>query len=150
MTENLTYKPIGGVAEAELWVVGGLTSVEELRDGTGLRVDLADDGSLYEESIETEGRPVSVRHTLTLCSDPNRARAWFDSRLLDHAAIEGLAARITLATGERLTLGWSERFGFEQALRLRSLHFSSGAKPNASPTVKLVLEARDTRSTIGL
>lgn len=66
MTENLTYKPIGGVAEAELWVVGGLTSVEELRDGTGLRVDLADDGSLYEESIETEGRPVSVRHTLTL------------------------------------------------------------------------------------
>lgn len=150
MTENLTYKPIGGVAEAELWAVSSLSSVAQLQQGTGLKVELSDDGSLYEEIAEAEARPVSVQHTLTLCSDPNRARAWMDERWLTHAAIEGVVALVTLSTGERLTVGWSPRFGFEQALRLRSLHFSSGSEPNSSPTVKLTLQSLDTTSALAM
>ena len=67
---------------------------------------------------------------------------------MQHAAPEGLAARVSLATGEVLLLGYSERFGFEQALRLKSLSFSSGSSPNDSPRVVLTLAACDTDSAI--
>lgn len=148
MTENLAYKPVGGIIRAELFAVGGLNSAQEMVQGAGISVSLMDDGSSYEESISAQGLPVSVNHTLTLCSDRNLASGWFDEEFLQRAAIEGLAALITLSTGESLLLGWSEKFGFEQALRLSELRFESGQRPNDSPRVKLVLSARDTHSAL--
>ncbi len=148
MTEVKRYKPVGGIISAELFTVGDKVSVEELVAGQGVEVELADDGSEYEEIASADNSPVSVQHTLTLCSTRPCAEAWFDEEFLQRTAIEGLAARVTMATGESLTLGWSERFGFEQALRLRSLRFQSGSRPNSSPTVVLTLSSHDTRSAL--
>lgn len=148
MTENLAYKPVGGLLRAELFALEGLSSAEDMVSGAGVEVSLMDDGSSYEELHSAEGLPVSVQHTLTLCSDRQLAAAWFDEGFLQHAATEGLAARVSLATGEVLLLGYSERFGFEQALRLKSLSFSSGSSPNDSPRVVLTLAACDTDSAI--
>jgi hypothetical protein len=107
-----------------------------------------DDGSSYEELHSAEGLPVSVQHTLTLCSDRNQAREWFDEQWLARLASEGVAARVTLSTGEQIVLGYSKRFGFEQALRLQSLKFLSGKSPNDSPRVQLVLRSLDTQSAL--
>lgn len=142
------YKPIGGIIAAELFTVGDRVGVEELVAGQGVAVELMDDGSKYEEVATAEESLVSVEHTLTLCSDRHLSQAWFDEDFLQRAAVEGVAARILLATGEELTLGWSERFGFEQALRLRSLSFDSGSQPNDSPRTVLTLVACDTHSAL--
>ena len=142
------YKPIGGIIAAELFTVGDRVGVEELVAGQGVAVELMDDGSKYEEVATAEESLVSVEHTLTLCSDRHLSQAWFDEDFLQRAAVEGVAARILLATGEELTLGWSERFGFEQALRLRSLRFDSGSQPNDSPRTVLTLVACDTHSAL--
>lgn len=142
------YKPIGGIIAAELFTVGDRVGVEELTAGQGVAVELVDDGSKYEEVATAEESLVSVQHTLTLCSDRHLSQAWFDEDFLQRAAVEGVAAHITLATGEELTLGWSERFGFEQALRLRSLCFDSGSQPNDSPRTVLTLVACDTHSAL--
>ena len=148
MTENLAYKPVGGLLRAELFALEGLSSAEDMVSGAGVEVSLMDDGSSYEELHSAEGLPVSVQHTLTLCSDRNLAREWFDEQWLARLASEGVAARVTLSTGEQIVLGYSERFGFEQALRLESLKFFSGKSPNERPRVQLVLRSHDTQSAL--
>ena len=149
MSEKLTYKPIGGVVAAELYLVRDLASAEDIIPGSGLAVALVDDGSHYDESFTAEQGAVSVNHSLTLCSDRNSASAWFDVELMQIASTEGVAALITLATGEQLRLGWSRKFGFEQALRFKSLEFHSGMRPGEEPRVSLTLCSRDTSSAIG-
>ena len=147
MTEK-RYKPVGGIAHVELFAVHGLGGVEDVVPGQGVEVSLMDDGSHYDEVTEAQGLPVSVVHTLTLCSDRWLAAAWFDKEFMQRAAADGLVARITMATGEQIVVGWSERFGVEQPLRLKTLSFTSGSKPNDSPRVVLTLWSRDTESAI--
>ena len=148
MAQIKKYKPIGGITAAELFTVGDKVGAEELITGQGVAVALVDDGSKYEEVASADATPVSVQHTLTLCSDRNLAREWFDEQWLARLASEGVAARVTLSTGEQIVLGHSERFGFEQALRLQSLKFFSGKSPNESPRVQLVLRSHDTQSAL--
>lgn len=147
MTEK-RFKPVGGVAHAELFAVHGLQGVEDMVPGQGVAVSLMDDGSHYDEQTQASGLPVSVEHTLTLCSDRNLTAAWRNAEFLQRAAAEGVAARIRLRSGEELILGWSPHFGFERALRLRSLTFHSGSRPQEQPRVVLTLSSHDTCSAL--
>ena len=148
MTEKRDYKPVGGVRDVELFAVQGFNRVEDMVQGEGVTVLLMDDGSHYDEHISAEGLPVSVQHTLTLYADRNNASAWFDKEFLSLASTEGVVARIRLTTGEEIVVGWSPKFGFEQALRLRSLQFHSGSRPQQTPTVELTLSSHDTTSAL--
>ena len=147
MTEK-RFKPVGGVAHAELFAVHGLRGVEDMTPGEGVEVSLMDDGSHYDEQTQASGLPVSVEHTLTLCSDRNLTAAWRNADFLQRAATEGVAARIRLSSGEELIVGWSPHFGFERALRLHSLSFHSGSRPQEQPKVVLTLSSRDTSSAL--
>lgn len=147
MTEK-RFKPVGGVAHAELFTVHGLRGVEDMTPGEGVEVSLMDDGSHYDEQTQASGLPVSVEHTLTLCSDRNLTAAWRNAEFLQRAAAEGVAARIRLSSGEELIVGWSPHFGFERALRLHSLSFHSGSRPQEQPKVVLTLSSRDTSSAL--
>ena len=142
------YKPVGGVVAAELFPVGGLASPREMVAGRGVAVPLMDDGSSYEEEFSARDGQVSVLHTLALCSDRKLAAEWFDRDFLRRCAAEGVAAVVETATGEKIVAGWCPRFGFEQALRLQSLRFLSGERPNDSPRVKLTLACRDVSSAL--
>ncbi|MBQ3535348.1 MAG: hypothetical protein IJA57_01165 [Alistipes sp.] len=148
MTVKKSYKPIGGVSRAELFVVGDGFSVESVVEGGGIEVELIDDGSSYEELfISTDGL-VSVQHTLTLTARRGVADEWLDKRFLELCAAQGVVARVLLSSGESLTVGWSERFGVEQALRLEQMHLQSGSKPTDEPRICLKLKALDTQSAI--
>ena len=148
MTENKFYKPVGGIVRAELFHTSQVGSVEQLRWGRGVEVGLVDDASSYAEQFSADNRQVSVLHTLTLCSDRNLAREWFDGEFLRQVAADGVVALVELATGEVLTVGWCKRMDFEQALRLKSLEFDSGESLNDSPRVKLTLCCRDVTSAL--
>ena len=148
MTVKKSYKPIGGVSRAELFVVGDGFSVESVVEGGGIEGELIDDGSSYEELfISTDGL-VSVQHTLTLTARRGVADEWLDKRFLELCAAQGVVARVLLSSGESLTVGWSERFGVEQALRLEQMHLQSGSKPTDEPRICLKLKAVDTQSAI--
>ena len=148
MTENLAYKPVGGLLRAELFALEGLSSAEDMVSGAGVEVSLMDDGSSYEELHSAEGLPVSVQHTLTLASDRNLAREWLSQEFVQRCTAEGVVARVMMATGEQIVVGTDPRFGFEQALRLSSLGFMSGSSPNDSPRVILTLKCHDTHSAL--
>ena len=147
MTEN-NYKPKGGVVAAELYPVAELHDVESLERGGGIGVEIVDDGSSYEELFVAKEGMVSVEHTLTLCASRPDAEAWLDADFVQRCAVEGVVARVEMATGEELLIGWSKRFGFEQALRLEQLHFSSGSEPNFAPRVCLKLGSHDVQSAL--
>ena len=146
MTELKFYKPVGGILSAELFFASDLHSVDDMAKGQGVAVELCDDKSTYEEYFSAESGLVSVQHTLPLVADRAEAASWIDAEFLRHCAAEGVVARVHLATGERLTVGWSPRLGFEQALRLRSLKCATGLRPKHRPRVGLVLECRDLHS----
>ena len=146
MTEKRSFKPVGGVAHAELFAVGGIDSAEDLVQGEGIAVELLDQGSHYDEEATADNLPVSVQHTLTLCAWPDKCSAWFNADFLARASADGVVARIELCTGESIVVGWSQRFGLEQPLRLRSLAFHSGSRPSDSPRVVLTLASFDTAS----
>jgi hypothetical protein len=148
MTENKFYKPVGGIVRAELFHTSQVGSVEQLVWGRGVEVGLVDDASSYAEQFSADNRQVSVLHTLTLCSDRNLAKEWFDGEFLRRVAADGVVALVELATGEELTVGWCRRMGLEQALRLKSLEFDSGESLNDSPRVKLTLCCRDVTSAL--
>ena len=148
MTENKFYKPVGGLVRAELFHSSQVDSVEQLRWGGGVEVGLVDDASSYTEQFSADNRQVSVLHTLTLCSDRNQAGAWFDGEFLRRVAADGVVAKVELATGEQITVGWCSRMGLEQSLRLHSLEFDSGKSLNDSPRVMLSLSCRDVTSAL--
>lgn len=144
MSDGIKYKPAGGVVAAELYPVRGLASPAGMTAGSGVAVELCDAGCSYTESFSVEECRVKVEHKLVLRADPSRAEAWFGEKFLSQCGCEGVAARIRLASGETMVVGWSSRFGFEQALRLRSLTLHSGGEAVEAPCVELVLAACDT------
>lgn len=148
MTENKFYKPVGGLVRAELFLASQLSGIEYALWGMGIEVGLVDDASSYVEQFSADNRQVSVLHTLTLCSDRNLSKAWFDEEFLRRAAADGVVALVELATGEQIKVGWCKRMGFEQALRLSKLEFESGKSPDDSPRVKLTLSCRDVTSAL--
>jgi hypothetical protein len=148
MTELKNSKPIGGVVRAVLYAVGELSSREDIAQREGIEVELVDDGSSYEEAFRSAEGLVSVEHTLTLCSQRKDASPWLDTRFVERAAVEGVVAEIVLASGESVVVGWSERFGFEQALRIKEILFLSGKRPTDLPRVVLTLCSKDTKSAI--
>ena len=148
MTELKFYKPVGGILSAELFFASDLNSVDDMVKGQGVAVELCDDKSTYEEHFSAESGLVSVQHTLTLTARRGVADEWLDKRFLELCAAQGVVARVLLSSGESLTVGWSERFGVEQALRLEQMHLQSGSKPTDEPRICLKLKAVDTQSAI--
>ena len=148
MSVNESMKPVGGVLSAELFWARDVESLGALTKAEKMVVEIEDDGSTYEERIVNDEGLVSVEHTLTLRSCPLLAKEWFDVEKMQILAVEGVVAKVVLASGEEIVVGYSERFGVEQALRLESLRFYSGSKPNDSPSVELKLRSRDLRSAL--
>ncbi len=133
---------------ATLYPAGGALSFEELQAAQGIDVELVDDGSSYEELFSAEKGLVSVQHTLTLCAERSVAMPWLDAEFLTRCTVEGVVAHISEANGSELWVGWSEKFGFEQALRLERMTYLSGHTPHETPHIVLKLTSKDVKSAI--
>ena len=147
MSENKNFKAVGGVIAAELFTLDAVRNTEQIIPGSGIRVELADYASHYEESLLSENGLVSVHHTLTLVADRQNATPWMEAEFLRRCAAEGVVAMVWLATGEVLTMGLCHKMGVEQALRLHSLTCASGTRPRQRPRSELILKCHDVRSS---
>lgn len=148
------YKPVGGVAGVSLYrktdveavrVADGRCTGIDLRTGAApLAALLAEDRSSYtEESVGEEGLP-ATRHTLEAVYYRHTGREQLAGPILEELATDGAVACVELRNGERIIVGWSERLGFEQPLRLVKYRFLTGAKPADVPLLELRMECVDT------
>lgn len=143
-----SYKPVGGVVAAVLYPVGALGEIDLIAECEGVGVELLDDGSSYQEQFLSAQGLVSVQHTLTLCAERSKAQAWLDIDFVQRCAAEGVVALVELSSGEQVQVGWSDKFQFEQALRLAELRFKSGSSLDDIPYVELRLVSSDLNSAL--
>ena len=148
-------KPVGGVRSVALLaannisaaqfdkVTGECTQLVMVDHQAVMNVELVEDRSSLEEEFSFDDGLLSVEHRLTLVADRNMAEAWFDEEFRCEATRCGLCAVVTLSDGRVLLVGYSERFGAEQPLRIKSLHSHSGCRLVDMPTLTLTLESCD-------
>ncbi len=127
-----TKRPAGGVAAVELLPCDGAPQPA---------IELVEGRSSYTEECLCDGGAVRVRHTLTLVVPRTTAAALVP--LAEGLALSGATAVVTTGAGERLTVGWSERFGREQPLRLRSFVLATGERASAGNAAVLRFESED-------
>ncbi len=153
MNMRQTSKSVGGVAQCVLhfatavrpidWEAGS-PSVNVAFDDTGIPLALKEYASAFDEQLSVEQGLIAVTHTLTAVIRRRDARFWLDAEQLRRLAEQGTVAEVTLTDGRRLLVGWSERFGACQPLKLASMVSHSGKRPDDEPTVTMVLTATDT------
>lgn len=149
-------KPVGGVrsvvltatdnvAEALFAASGTLcTSLNFVDEGALMECELLEESSCFEEKLSSESGVVSVAHNLVLVAERNVAEEWLAPEFRTESLKRGLCAVVTLNNGCRLLVGYSERFGAQQPLRVVSIKSSSGTRRTDPPTVTLTLENFDT------
>lgn len=153
MNASQTTKSVGGVARIVLhfatavrpidWEAGS-QAVKVAFDDTGIPLTLKEYASTLDEQLSVEQGLVAVRHTLTAVMRRRDALLWLDAEQLRRLAEQGTIAEVVLMDGRRLLVGWSERFGACQPLKLASMVSHSGKAPDDEPTVTMVLNTTDT------
>jgi hypothetical protein len=81
-----------------------------------------------------------VLHTLTMEIAATTAARGAVDVLTGVADSQGVVARVTLASGEVLVAGHSNRFGVQYPMRLTRVETISGHSPNDVPTIFLTFE----------
>lgn len=105
---------------------------------------LHEDSSSYQEEFTFKDGLVAVNHKLSLTADRNLAEVWLDTEFQRELLEKGVCAFVTLNDGRQLLVGYSERFGSQQPLRLSKVTLWSGRKLSDAPTLTLELESFDT------
>ena len=149
-------KPVGGVrsvvltatdnvAEA-LFAAGGTlcTSLNFVDEGALMECELLEEESCFEEELSSDSGAVAVKHRLSLVAERNEVDVWLAPEFRTESLNCGLCAVVELNDGRRLLVGYSERFGAKQPLRVVSIKSSSGTRRTDPPKVSLTLENFDT------
>lgn len=128
--------------------VGGITAVAIVPlDGSPQpSIPLIEERSSYTEEIVSDDGILRVHHMLTLVVPHEAAAAMLP--LAAGMTAGGVTALVATAAGEQLTVGWSERFGFEQPLRLRSFSLETGKRPADGNAATLRYESDDTTALL--
>lgn len=147
------HKPVGGVESVALYPADAVEQALFSKGGCEVafrsasevvEVALVDDGSLYEEVVESARGVVKVTHRLSLVSRRCDAEAWLSLSFLERASQEGLIALVRLCDGRQMVVGYSQHFAEEQPLMLERVELSSGKELLTTPTVTLHLVSHDT------
>ena len=106
-------------------------------------VPLIEGRSSYDEISDMRDGILRVEHRLTIAVPAEYAHSRFDAESYRRWAAFGTCAVVAAVSGERYVVGWSERFGAGQPLRLTSVEDSTGTSPHAVPAVVLTLRSVD-------
>ena len=138
-------KPAGGIAAVAVVPAGAAAvgSPEEIA-AAAVAVPLVEGRSSYDETVMSDNGIIRVEHRLTIAVPPDYAHEFFGEDIMRQWASAGTAAVVVTEAGERLVVGWSERFGSEQPLRLAGIGASTGTTPHETPAVVLTFRSVDT------
>lgn len=149
--ERLTSRPRGGVVKVALTPASDFAGATGAAGGTeangdtgaaGAEYVFREDGALYTETLSGDPLQPLVRHTLVMEFPAGEASRRAVDELVRGTA-GGFVARIVLASGERLTAGYSARFGTAYPLRVTGVASVSGSTPADLPSIELTLESED-------
>jgi hypothetical protein len=99
-----------------------------------------DSASYMRQQTEEQPLVPLTRHTIRMEFAAGEEGYRAASQLSAVAAADGVVAILTLATGEVVTVGWSERFKNAYPLRMVKYETRSGQKPADFPSVTVTLQ----------
>ena len=149
-------KPVGGIRSVKLCTTDNIAGVGFSSDATTnaslefvdsnevMECSLLEDSSSFEEEFSFDQGVVAVRHTLSLVANRDLAAAWLEAEFCGELRLKGLCAVVTLNDDRQLLVGYSQRFGGQQPLRVKGIKVWSGVSLSDTPTVTLTLESYDT------
>lgn len=149
-------KPVGGVRSVNLCAADNIAvagfvdnatvcnQLEFVDDNAVMECMLLEDCSSFEERFSFDDGVVAVQHTLTLTADRNLAEAWLEPEFRNESVAKGLCAIATLNDGRTMLVGYSERFGASQPLRISEIAVLSGCKLSDVPKITMILDSFDT------
>ncbi|MDR2912445.1 MAG: hypothetical protein LBV38_03995 [Alistipes sp.] len=137
--DRVTVRSRGGVSKVEL-VPAPRWAGTAPSDGSCAWAFI-EDRAHYSEETTDDGR--LIRHTLSMELPAGRPTARAVERLMALDA-GGFVAVLTMASGETLVAGQSERFGTQYPMHIVALKLVSGSSPDERPTVTLFFECFDT------
>lgn len=129
---SVERKPVGGITAATIAPLSGVT----------LSMTLVEERSAYTEEVISDEGILRVHHTLTLVVPRSEVASLL--KIAPAMATEGVTGSVTTSAGERLIVGWSNRFILEQPLRLTSFVIGSGARHADGNEATLRFESDDT------
>lgn len=134
-------KPRGGVAKVELVPASEYAGTASAR---GPAQDFREDRAHYSETPARES-PLAplTKHTLVMELPATAESRRATGELAAISAAEGVAAVVTLASGEVIVAGYSARFGTRYPLRVTKIESVSGRTPADFPTITVTLESVD-------
>ena len=150
----ISVRPRGGVAKVELIpasqagaeAAAGFATQKEVVTALAASAAWAfrEDRAHYsEERVSKEPLTPLVRHTLEMELPATATGRRSVEELATVSRGRGVVAVVTMASGEALVAGWSERFGGRYPLRLTDVKSISGRSPGDFPTISLTLESVD-------
>ncbi len=147
-----SVRPRGGVAKVELIPAGSFAGMGEAGGVGGVgevgSVPAAagyafrEDRAHYSETRSGDGLQMLVHHSLVMEFPAGEAARRAADELVARSG-EGFVAIVTTASGERLSAGWSERFGTGYPLRVAKVSSASGSVPADFPAITVTLESVD-------
>ena len=139
---------VGGIAKVILHHSSdSLHTVEVGSESEGsVAIQLAVGGSSYLEERVCEQCGTGVKHTLTLAIRYECTP--YDEPTLQRVIRDGVVADVTLATGDQIRVGWSERYRSSLPLRLTSANYESGKRLSDCPSRIWVLSSLDTNGLL--
>lgn len=144
-------KPVGGLKQVAV-VPAGITvadSPQEIASQT-VALPLLEDGSVYEEILQSDDGVLLVCHRLTLTLARVVAQREVTERVATAWSREGTVAVVESLSGESLIVGWSERWQHEQPLRLVKMESTTALSPAEIPTARLIFESYDDCTAVSL
>ncbi len=144
METNPNNRLVGGIAKVILHhPFESLSEVEVGDESVGsVTPQLILSSCSYLEERLCEDCGSGVKHTLTLAIQ-HECPPYGDSTFQD-VIRDGVVADITLATGEVIRVGWSERYGVSSPMRLESVNYESGKLLSDNPSRVWMLSSIDT------
>ena len=149
MCASICPKPVGGIAAVAV-VPAGAAACGSPADIVSAAEDipLIEDCSSYDEIVDSRDGIMRVEHQLTIAVPSGYARAHLDEGTLRRWAAAGTFATVCTQSGERLAVGWSERFGGRQPLRLTGIEWSTDKSAHATPAAILTFRSTDCAPSI--
>ncbi len=157
--DKVTTRPKGGVGQVMLISAGSFVrAVEDPAGGRFSRIESSEapveyvfreDRAVYSETLSDDGLRGLVRHTLEMELSAGETASRATDELVRRSG-EGFVAVVTMASGERILVGYSSRFGARYPLRVAKMASASGSVPADFPSVKITLESTDANISKGL
>ena len=145
MGAGLCTKPVGGITAVAV-VPAGAAACGSPADiaAAAVELPLVEGLSSYDETVDSSDGIVRIEHRLTIAVPAEFAASEIEMPTLRRWASAGTFARVDTLAGESLAVGWSERFGSEQPLRLTGIEWSTGKDAHTRPVAILTLRSIDT------